>query len=141
VAARELSGGGRQAEVAGNASFLNQGLKVSLVEPRLGRPGTTTEFSGSAERTRQLTYDWESYGARAAMVYRNEAGTDGTREPGGMNCAPATHEFLKYGIHPDSLGDLTRRDERIAPWPRPDHRAGLRHVGLDRRRRPTSRRR
>jgi len=108
-------GGGRIAQVAANASFLDQGLELSLVEPRLGRPGVTTEFSGLAHRTRQLTYDWESYGVRAGVVYRTEGGTDGTREPVRYEFRTSYgYEFLKYGIHADSIGDLTHREERIA---------------------------
>ena len=131
-------GGGRVAQLNGSASFLDQNLKASLVEPRLGRLGLTTELSIEATRTSQLTYDWQSYGTHAALIFRTDTGGDGIREPVRYEVrGEYMRDYLKYGIHPDSLDDLSQRDERIALGLDPTTGRGvgtLGAVGIDLRR-------
>jgi outer membrane protein assembly factor BamA len=113
-------GGARQATFSARASFLDQGVSITLVQPRIRRTGLTFSFTGLAERTRQLSYDWESYGGRVSATYRldrsrpNIVGTGAGRGQHYDFTAGYIHEYQRYGIAADSLDDLSRRDERIA---------------------------
>lgn len=113
-------GGARQGELDVKASFLDQSIRLSLVEPRLGH-GWALNVTGLAQQTRQLTYDSKSYGGRVALVYHTERDTDVTRQPARYQVRLGyAHEFLRYGIREEFLGDLSQRDERIALGLDPD---------------------
>ena len=113
-------GGARQGELDVKASFLTQSIRLSLVEPRLGH-GWSINLSGVSEKTRQLTYDSESYGGHATLVFRTERDFDVTKQPARYQVRLGYgNEYLRYGIRPEFLGDLTQRDERIALGLDPD---------------------
>lgn len=113
-------GGARQGELDVKASFLTQSLRLGLVEPRFGH-GWSINLSGTAEKTRQLTYDSESYGGHATLVYRTERDFDVTKQPARYQVRIGYgNEYLRYGIRPEFLDDLSHRDERIALGLDPD---------------------
>lgn len=113
-------GGARQGELDVKASFLTQSLRLSLIEPRLGH-GWSINLSGLAEKTRQLTYDSESYGGHATLVFRTDRDFDATKPPARYQMRLGYgNEYLRYGIRSEFLGDLSQRDERIALGLDPD---------------------
>jgi outer membrane protein insertion porin family/translocation and assembly module TamA len=110
-----VMGGARRFEAEARASYLDQRLRLSFVEPYLMRPGWSLNLSALAERTQQLTYDARSYGATATVNYHLERGGSPAREPVRYDVDFGyRHEFLSFGIRPEFLGDLSQRDERIA---------------------------
>jgi outer membrane protein insertion porin family/translocation and assembly module TamA len=116
-----VMGGARHFEAEAHASYLDQRLRLTFLEPYLMRPGWSLNVSGLAEKTRQLTYDSRSYGGTVMVNYHHERGGSPAREPTRYDVDFGyRHEFLSFGIRPESLGDLTRRDERIALGLDPD---------------------
>jgi outer membrane protein insertion porin family/translocation and assembly module TamA len=108
-------GDARHFEAEARASYLDQSLRLSFLEPYLMRPGWSLDITALAERTRQLTYDARTYGASAMVHYHHERGGNPAREPVRYDVDFGyRNEFLSYGIREESLADLSRRDERIA---------------------------
>jgi outer membrane protein assembly complex protein YaeT len=111
-----LFGTAQHLETEASASFIKQSANISYVDPYLGRPRLSLRVTAVAENVEQLTYDSQSYGGRFVVRYRPSGGR-GTAafEPVRYDVrAGYRHEYLRYGISPDSLQDLTQRDERIA---------------------------
>jgi outer membrane protein insertion porin family len=110
-----VAGGARRFETEARASFLDQSLSVSFVEPYLARPGWSLSVNALARNTRQLTYDARSYGGSVTVRRNVERGGSPASEPVRYNVhVTYRNEFLTYGIREESLDDLSRRDERIA---------------------------
>lgn len=108
-------GGARQAEIDAKASSLEQGVRVSLTEPRFRRRALSLNFDGTAWQASRLTYDSQTYGGRVSLSYRTEAGVNGERRPVRYRFKTTyVHEYLRYGIKEEALDDLASRDERIA---------------------------
>jgi outer membrane protein assembly complex protein YaeT len=108
-------GGARRFESEAHASYLNQSVRLSFIEPYLMRPGWSLNVSALAEQRRQLTYDSRSYGGEFSVNYHLERGGSPAREPVryDLNFGYG-HRFLSFGIRDEFLGDLSQRDERIA---------------------------
>jgi outer membrane protein assembly complex protein YaeT len=108
-------GGARQAEVEAKGSFLDRGVKVTLTQPYFIKPGLSLDVAGTAWHTDQLTYNSQTYGGRATLSYRRETNLGAGRSPVryGFHLA-FIHEYLRYGIDPTALADLSSREERIA---------------------------
>jgi outer membrane protein assembly complex protein YaeT len=123
-------GGARRAELDAHASSLDRRIRVSLVQPRLRRQAWSFTVSALAATTRQLSYESESYGGRATLIFRTDTNADRSRRPVRYELRTGyAHEYLRYGIRADSLGDLTRREERIALGLDPDTGRGVGTLG------------
>lgn len=108
-------GGARQFEAQGKGSFLDRGVKVSLLQPYLGLPGLSLEVSGQAWRTDQLTYNSETDGGRATLSFRRETNLGAGRRPVRYLFHLAfIHEYLRYGVDATKLSDFSSREELIA---------------------------
>ncbi len=113
-------GGARHATTDAKWSSIDRGVKVSLIEPYLGLRGLSLNLSGTAWHTNQLTYDSGTYGGRATLSYHSDRGLTGPREPVHREIRFGyVNEYLRYGIT-ESLGNLSRRAERIALGLDPD---------------------
>jgi len=108
-------GGARQFEVEGKGSFLDRGVEVTLLQPYVGLPGLSLEFSGTAWHTDQLTYNSETDGGRVTLSYRRETNLGAGRTPirYGLHLA-FIHEYLRYGVDANALNDFKSREELIA---------------------------
>jgi outer membrane protein assembly complex protein YaeT len=116
-----VGGRARRFETEAKASFLDQRVSVSYVEPYLARPGWSLNVSALAESIRQLTYDSKSYGGSATINYHVERGGTPAQEPQRYDVHfTYRNEFLQYGIREASLDDLDLREERIALGLDPD---------------------
>jgi outer membrane protein insertion porin family/translocation and assembly module TamA len=116
-----LAGGARQAVVEAKWSAIDRGVRVSLVDPYIIRRGVSLTVSGTSWHTSELTYDTNTYGGRAILTFSTDQGLTGPREPSHREVRVAyIHDYLRYGITPDSLDDLTLRSERIALGLDPD---------------------
>ena len=114
-------GAARRFEAEAKASFLDQRLRMTFVQPYLARPGWSLNLSALAESVRQLTYDSKSYGGSATVSYHHERGGTPAAEPHRYDVHfSVRHEFLEYGIREESLSDLSHREERIALGLDPD---------------------
>ena len=128
-------GGARRLEAEARASRLDQNVRLSFIEPYFMRPGWSLNVSALGDHTRQLTYDSRSYGGSATVNYHADVGGSPWREPTRYDVHFGyRNEFLSYGIHEDSLDDLSQREERIALGLDPDTGRGegtLASVDLD----------
>jgi outer membrane protein assembly complex protein YaeT len=116
-----VAGRARRFETEAKASFLDQSLSVTFIQPYLARPGWSLNVSALAESIRQLTYDSKSYGGSATINYHHERGGTPAHEPLRYDLHfTYRNEFLRYGIREEFLGDLDRREERIALGLDPD---------------------
>ena len=116
-----VAGRARRFETEAKASFLDQSLSATFIQPYLARQGWSLHVSALAESIRQLTYDQRSYGGSATINYQHERGGTPAREPLRYNLHfTYRNEFLSYGIREESLDDLDRREERIALGLDPD---------------------
>ena len=113
-------GDARQFTTSAKWSSIDRGLKFNVTQPYVGRRGLSLTGSATAWHTSELTYDSNTYGGRATLVYRRDAGLSGPREPVHRELRVGyVHEYLSYGIT-QSLGDLSLRAERIALGLNPD---------------------
>jgi outer membrane protein assembly complex protein YaeT len=137
-----VAGRARRLETEAKASFLDQSLRVTFIQPYLARQGWSLNVSALGESIRQLTYDSKSYGGSATINYHHERGGTPAREPLRYDIHFSyRNEFLRYGIRQESLDDLDRREERIALGLDPDTGRGegtlasldfdIERVGLD----------
>lgn len=116
-----VAGRARRFETEARASFLDQSVRATFIQPYLARPGWSLNVSALAESIRQLTYDSNSFGGSATINYRLERGGTPAREPLRYDLHfTYRNEFLEYGIREESLDDLDRRAERIALGLDPD---------------------
>jgi outer membrane protein insertion porin family/translocation and assembly module TamA len=114
-------GGARHAGVEAKWSFLERGARLTFLEPYLMRPDLSLQITGQAWRVNQITYDSQTYGGRALVVYRQDRGPAGMGEPVRYEFrAGYGHEYLRYGINAEALDDLSEREERIALGLDPD---------------------
>ncbi len=124
-----FAGGGKQLSADAKWSSIDRGVHLGLLMPYVKRPGLSLSITTEAWSSEQLTYDSQTYGGRVTLAYRFDR-PGRTREPvhyrltGGL-----VHNFLKYGIAPDSLDDQSRRLERIALGLDPDTGRGSGTVG------------
>jgi outer membrane protein assembly complex protein YaeT len=116
-----VAGSARRLEAEAKASFLDQSVRLTFIQPYLARSGWSLNVSALAESIRQLTYDSQSYGGSATVNYHHESGGTPAREPLRYDLHfTYRNEFLEYGIREESLDDLDRRAERIALGLDPD---------------------
>ena len=116
-----FTGGARQADVDAKWSSIDRGVRLMFTEPYFRRSGLSATVSTSAWRTNQTTYDSESYGGRASLLYRTDSGFAARRPTTRYEFRMGYgYEYLRYGITAASLDDLSRREERIALGLDPD---------------------
>ena len=116
-----IAGRARQLETEAKASFLDQSLSITFIQPYLARPGWSLNVKALGASIRQLTYDSQSYGGSATINYHHERGGTPAREPVRYDAHfTYHHEFLRFGIREEFLGDLAQREERIALGLDPD---------------------
>jgi outer membrane protein insertion porin family len=124
-----FTGGGKQLSADAKWSSIDRGVHLGLLAPYVKRPGLSLNITTEAWSSEQLTYDSQTYGGRVTLSYRFDR-QGRTREPvhfrlsGGL-----VHNFLRYGISPDSLDDQSRRLERIALGLDPDTGRGSGTIG------------
>jgi outer membrane protein insertion porin family/translocation and assembly module TamA len=116
-----VAGRARRFQSEAKASFLEQSLRLTFVQPYLVRPGWSMNVDALGQSIRQLTYDSKSYGGSATINYHHESGGTPAREPRRYDLHfTYRNEFLQYGIREESLDDLDQREERIALGLDPD---------------------
>jgi outer membrane protein insertion porin family len=122
-------GGGKQLSADAKWSSIDRGVHLGLLAPYVKRPGLSLSITTEAWSSEQLTYDQQTYGGRVTLAYRFDR-PGRTREPVHYRVSGGpVHNFLKYGIAPDSLDDQSRRLERIALGLDPDTGRGSGTVG------------
>jgi outer membrane protein assembly complex protein YaeT len=116
-----LFGGAEQGVTEAKYSSIERGVRVSLVEPYIFRRGFSLAITGTAWHTDELTYETGTFGGRATLTYHTDRGLSGPREPVHREIRVGyIHEYVRSGITPDSLNDLSLREERIAVGLDPD---------------------
>jgi len=108
-------GGARKADVQARASVVDLGVITSLTEPFFLGPAWSLTFGGRAERLQQFAYSSENYGGRVTLARRGER--FGRLDESSVHYVTRLsyiHEYLRYGIRPEALDDLSSHDERIA---------------------------
>jgi len=108
-------GGARKADFEARASLIDRAITASLTEPFFLGPAWSLSFAGRAERIQQFTYNSETYGGRITVARRGERSGHVANKPVLYNTHLSyIHEYLRYGITPEALQDLSGRDQRIA---------------------------
>lgn len=108
-----FGGGAKLGSVHAKWSAIDRGIDLELVDPHAWRSGLSSRFTISGWRTEQLTYDSESYGGRAGLVFQTDEIR--TRRSTTNYRVGVTYGFerLLYGIRPEFLSDQSLREERI----------------------------
>lgn len=108
-------GGARTAGVEAKWSSLDRGVRLNFVQPYFFSPHVSLSVSGQGWFSNEPTYTLETLGGRATVSRQfSGSGPRSARPPMTTMSASFIHERETYTIPPETLLDLTLRDDSIA---------------------------
>jgi outer membrane protein assembly complex protein YaeT len=108
-------GGARTAGVEAKWSSLDRGVRLNFVQPYFFSPNLSFSASGQGWFSNEPTYTLDTLGGRATVSYQFAgAGPRSSRPAVTTMSGSLIHERESYTIPPETLLDLTLRDDLIA---------------------------